>query len=49
MRYEMLRRTDKELGQVTLLNNDSDQTGEDFEVFEGFTPPVVGRMLWNSL
>ena len=48
MRYEMVRRTDKEPGNVTLFNNDSDQTGEGFEVFEGFTPPAVGRMLWNT-
>ena len=48
MRYEMVRRTDKEPGNVTLFNNDSDQTGEGFEVFEGFTPPAVGRMLWNA-
>ena len=48
MRHEMVRRTDKELGNVTLFNNDSDQTGEGFEVFEGFTPPAVGRMLWNA-
>ena len=48
MRYEMVRRTDKEPGNVTLFNNDSDQTGEGFGVFEGFTPPAVGRMLWNA-
>jgi len=48
MRYEMVRRTDKEPGEVTLFNNDSDDASEGFEVFEGFTPPAVGRMLWNT-
>ena len=49
MRYEMLRRTDKEPGEVTLLNTEADPAGDrHFEVFECFTPPVVGRLLWNN-
>ena len=45
---EMLRRTDKEVMYKCFWQDDSDQTGEGFEVFEGFTPPAVGRMLWNA-
>ena len=49
MRYEMLRRTDKQPGEVTLLNTEADPAGDrHFEVFECFTPPVVGRLLWNN-
>jgi len=44
----MVRRTDKELGNVTLCFNDVGHAGARFEVFEGFPPPVVGRMLWNT-
>jgi len=45
---EMLRRTDKEVMYKCFWQDDSDQTGEDFEVFLGFPPPVIARMLWNS-
>tara|TARA_B100000767_G_scaffold17723_1_gene16296 strand:- start:6 stop:503 length:498 start_codon:yes stop_codon:yes gene_type:complete len=45
---EMLRRTDKEVMYKDFWQDDSDQTGEDFEVFLGFPPPVIARMLWNS-
>jgi hypothetical protein len=33
MRYEMVRRTDKEPGNVTLFNNDSDKAGARFRSF----------------
>ena len=43
---EMLRRTDKEVMYKHFSQDD--QPFEDFEVFLGFPPPVVARMLWNS-
>ena len=54
MRYEMVRRTDKEPGEVTLLNTEADPAGDrHFEVFEclnfrSFELPTFDFILSNQ-